>query len=60
MTKFIVSINGCFFDLGKDELLSTCIEMGEMFELSNKQVKKLYNNGEIALKDGTFIEVYKA
>ena len=60
MTKFIVKMNDVTFNLGKDDLLATCIHVGEKFALSNKQVKKLYNNGEITLKDGTFIEVYKA
>ena len=53
-------MNDVTFNLGKDNLLATCIHVGENLALSNKQVKKLYSNGEITLKDGTFIEVYKA
>lgn len=60
MTKFIVKMNNVTFDLGQDDFLAICIRIGDKFALSNKQVKKLYNNGEITLKDGTFIEVYKA
>lgn len=53
-----IKVNGVKFNLGKEDGMSTCIHVGEKFALSEKQIKKLYENGKVKLKDGTFIEVY--
>lgn len=53
-----IKVNGVNFNLGKEDGMATCINVGETFSLSKNQVKKLYENGELTLKNGTYIEVY--